>query len=268
MLNPENFELEKTSVWSFPERGSWATHNGKYRGNWSPFVPRNLIERYSKEHEWVLDQFSGSGTTLIEAKLLNRNAIGVDINTDAVSLTKKQNTFKCETSSRLEIRKGDATKLSFIKSNSIHLICTHPPYADIIQYSNGIDGDLSRLDVFNYLEKLSLVAQEAYRVLKPGHICSYMIGDIRKSGKFIPLGFRSLELFLEAGFELKEIIIKEQHNCRSSDYWTAKNNSFLLLAHEYVFVLKKPFSEPYSPFAEKVHSNNADDPIDYTMDDQ
>ncbi|MDE5679420.1 MAG: site-specific DNA-methyltransferase, partial [Lachnospiraceae bacterium] len=62
-LQPNNFKLEPTTVWSFPDRGSHATHSGKYRGNWSPFVPRNLILRYSNLGDWVLDQFMGSGTT-------------------------------------------------------------------------------------------------------------------------------------------------------------------------------------------------------------
>ena len=82
---PEKFKLEDTTIWSFPERGSWATHSGKYRGNWSPYIPRNLILRYSKKNDWILDQFLGSGTTLIEAKLLGRNAIGVDINSEAIN---------------------------------------------------------------------------------------------------------------------------------------------------------------------------------------
>ena len=83
-LQPNNFRLESTTVWSFPDRGSWATHSGKYRGNWSPYVPRNLILRYSNPGDWVLDQFMGSGTTLVEAKLLNRHAVGVDINSQSV----------------------------------------------------------------------------------------------------------------------------------------------------------------------------------------
>ena len=81
---PEIFKLEDTTIWSFPERGNWATHSGKYRGNWSPYIPRNIILRYSKKKDWILDQFLGSGTTLIEAKLLGRNAIGVDINSESV----------------------------------------------------------------------------------------------------------------------------------------------------------------------------------------
>ena len=84
---PEKFNLEETTICSFPDRGKWATHSGKYRGNWSPYVPRNLILRYSKENDWILDQFLGSGTTLIEAKLLRRNAIGVDVNPESIKLS-------------------------------------------------------------------------------------------------------------------------------------------------------------------------------------
>lgn len=42
-LQPAEFELEQTTVWSFPDRGTWATHQGNYRGNWAPQIPRNLI---------------------------------------------------------------------------------------------------------------------------------------------------------------------------------------------------------------------------------
>jgi len=42
---------------------------------------------YTKPGELVLDPMVGGGTTLIEARLLGRNAIGVDINYDAIILT-------------------------------------------------------------------------------------------------------------------------------------------------------------------------------------
>jgi len=45
-LQPKNFKLETTTVWSFKSRGNWATHNGNYRGNWSPYIPRNVILRH------------------------------------------------------------------------------------------------------------------------------------------------------------------------------------------------------------------------------
>ena len=238
-LQPTNFKLEDTTVWSFPSRGSWATHTGNYRGNWSPYIPRNLILKYSNPGEWVLDPFMGSGTTLVEAKLLNRNAYGIDINSQAVSIARKNLVFRCNTKSNIYTKIGDASNMNFIMDNSFDLICMHPPYADIIKYSQGIEGDLSILPTEKFLTKMDDVAAEAYRVLKPGKKCATMMGDIRKKGKVIPLGFKTMERFLSPGFLLEEIIIKEQHNCRSTSYWETRKNNFLLLAHEYIFVFQK-----------------------------
>ena len=231
--------MEKTSIWSFPDRGEWATHSGKYRGNWSPYVPRNLLLKYSKVGDWVLDQFAGSGTSLVEAKLLNRNAIGVDINTDALLLSDNNLKFESDSNSRIVLKKGKAENLDFIKDNSIDMICTHPPYADIIKYSSGILGDISLLKYDDFLASMNKVASEANRVLKKNRICAFMIGDIREHGYVRPLGMNTMQKFIDNGFKLKEIIIKEQHNCRSTSYWEKKDRSFYLLAHEYIFVLEK-----------------------------
>ena len=58
LLEPPEFKLEKTTVWSFENRGKWATHRGNYRGNWAPEIPRNLILRYIEPGEVVLWSFS------------------------------------------------------------------------------------------------------------------------------------------------------------------------------------------------------------------
>lgn len=238
-LQPTNFSLERTSLWSFPNRGSWATHTNKYRGNWSPYIPRNLILRYSNEGDTVLDQFAGSGTTLIEAKLLNRNAFGVDINPNAIKLCKSAVNFDCPSKSHIGIRKGSAQKLFFLSSESIDLIATHPPYADIIKYSEGLIGDLSQQPVNKFIEEMKPVAAESFRVLKKGKICAFLIGDVRKKGVLYPLGFELMNVFINAGFSLKEIVIKEQHNCIGTQKWEKSHNNFLLLAHEYLFIMTK-----------------------------
>jgi DNA modification methylase len=239
-LQPENFELETNTVWSFPDRGKWATHDAKYRGNWSPYIPRNVILRYSNEGDTVLDQFIGGGTTAVEAKLTNRNFIGFDINQAAVELSKNKCNFEFESKSNIDIKLGDARKLP-LENESVDLICTHPPYADIIHYSEDIDGDLSLLPIKEFLAEIGKVADESYRVLKKDKFCAILMGDTRKRGMVQPLAFETMRLFELAGFKLKEIIIKEQHNCKATGYW--KTNSikynFLLLAHEYLFVFKK-----------------------------
>lgn len=239
-LQPENFELETNTVWSFPDRGKWATHDAKYRGNWSPYIPRNIILRYSEVGDTVLDQFVGGGTTAVEAKLTGRNFIGVDINPRAVEISKSKCDFECDTNSNIEILQGDARNLN-LENESIDLICTHPPYADIIHYSEDIDGDLSLLSIKEFLFEMGKVADECYRVLKKGKFCAILMGDTRKKGMVQSLAFETMRIFELAGFKTKEIIIKEQHNCKATGFW--KTNSikynFLLLAHEYLFVLKK-----------------------------
>ena len=239
---PENFELEMTTHWSFPQRGDWATHDAKWRGNWSPYIPRNVILRYSKEGELVLDQFAGGGTTLVEAKLLNRDIIGVDVNDIALERCREKVSFEHEgATGKVYIRKGDARNLDFIQNESIDLICTHPPYADIIHYSEDIAEDLSLLKIRDFLKEMEKVASESYRVLKNGKFCAVLMGDTRKKGCMIPMSFDVMKIFQDAGFTLKELIIKEQHNCKATGYW--KTNSvkynFLLIAHEYLFIFKK-----------------------------
>ena len=167
----DDFELEMSSVWSFHNRGNWATHDAKWRGNWSPYIPRNILLRYSSEGDMVLDQFAGGGTTLVEAKLLNRNILGLDVNDDALKRCREKVKFKHDgADGKVYIRKGDARKLKGVPNDSIDLICTHPPYANIIHYSEGQDipADLSNLKVDEFLEQMKAVASESYRVLKKG----------------------------------------------------------------------------------------------------
>lgn len=239
---PENFELEMTTHWSFPERGNWATHDAKWRGNWSPYIPRNIILRYSKEKDLILDQFAGGGTTLVEAKLLNRNIIGLDVNDVALNRCRERIDFEHEgADGKVFLRKGDARNLDFISDNSIDLICTHPPYANIIEYSENIKEDLSHLKINDFLEEMKKVASESYRVLKKDKFCAVLMGDTRKNGHMIPLSFYVMQVFENAGFKMKEMIIKDQHNCRATGFW--KTNSikynFLLIAHEHLFIFRK-----------------------------
>ncbi|KAF0133967.1 MAG: DNA methylase [Candidatus Saganbacteria bacterium] len=243
-LDPQSFELETSTVWSFKSRGKWATHNGNYRGNWSPYIPRNVILRYSKEGDIVLDYFCGGGTTAVESKLLNRNFIGIDINSSAIELSKENLDFDSDLFSpnpSIILKVGDARNLSTIHENSIDLICAHPPYADIVAYSHGNPSDLSSRDVGGFLDEIEKVARESYRVLKPKAHCAILIGDMRKNKNVIPLGFWTIGKYLEAGFKIKELIIKRQHNCKTTGFWY--NNSvkynFLLLAHEYLAIFEK-----------------------------
>ena len=238
-----DYSSEFTTVWSFPERGNWATHNPRYRGNFAPQIARNIIEMYSQRGETILDPMVGGGTAIIEAKLLVRNAIGLDINPKAIEITKEALKFNHHPESSQIVKTGDARNLSFIKDESIDLILTHPPYLNIIKYSDGqVDGDLSNIGSMPiFCDEIEKVAKELYRVLKPDRFCAILIGDTRKSKHFVPLAFNVMQRFLKVGFILKEDIVKVQHNCSSTGQWVrkAQENKFYLIMHEHLFVFRK-----------------------------
>ena len=246
---PKDYVLESNTVWSFPNRGNWATHIGNYRGNWSPYIPRNLILKYTKPNDLVLDQMVGSGTTLVECKLLGRNAIGVDINKEAIMVALDRLNFFYDSSDpkypknlKLETYAGDARNLNLIGDNSIDLIATHPPYAGIINYTNNtVEGDLSSKQLESYLKEMQIVAEEAFRVLKQDKCCAILIGDTRKHLHYIPISIRVLEVFLDVGFVLKEDVIKLQWNTKTNrEKWRNKEYEFYKIAHEHLYIFRKP----------------------------
>jgi len=248
LYEPKDFSLEKTTVWSFEKRGDWATHKGNYRGNWAPQIPRNVILRYSQPGDLVLDQMVGSGTTLVECKLLGRNGIGVDVNLDALMVAYNRLDFtyithseQPATTQRLYL--GNARNLDMIADETIDLVATHPPYANIIPYSKEREnGDLSRVhSIDEFISEMRDVAKECFRVLKPGKHCAILIGDTHKHKHYVPIAYRVLEVFLNQGFILREDVIKKQwHTKTMRGRWNkSRNHDFLLTFHEHLFIFRK-----------------------------
>jgi len=245
---PNEYFLERETVWSFPDRGCWATHIGDYRGNWSPYIPRNLILKYTLRGDWVLDQMVGGGTTLVECKLLGRNAVGVDVNRDAVMVARDRLNFSYNPSDgdypepTIKTYLGDARNLDRIEDESIDLIATHPPYAKIIPYTkSNVEGDLSNLPLHQYLGEMRRVAGESMRVLKEGKHCAILIGDTRRRRHYVPIAFMVMQQFLDAGFILKEDIIKRQWKMKTTrERWRGRSYDFYLIAHEHLFIFRKP----------------------------
>jgi DNA modification methylase len=199
---------------------------------------------YTNEGDSILDPMVGAGTTLIEAKLLARNALGIDINPEAVKLAEQSLNFNNNPQSRQKVQVGDARDLSFLKDDSFDMIITHPPYMNIIKYSDGkILGDLSNISSLpKFCDEIETITKELFRVLKPDKYCAILIGDTRKGKHFVPLAFNVMQRFLKTGFVLKEDIIKIQHNCASTNSWrlNAKKHKFYMIMHEHLFVFRKP----------------------------
>jgi DNA modification methylase len=224
--------------------------------------------KYTNPGETVLDPMVGSGTTCIEALLLGRNCIAVDINYNAVILThhrlyylmkalheKKPKSLidyaknsngaaSVSSSAWYKVYHGDARKLDKIPDNSIDLVATHPPYFNIIEYGEQrIEGDLSRTtSLEEYLTLFRQVAKEIYRVLKPGGVLGILIGDTRVKKHYVPITHYALMTLLDVGFVLKEEVIKVQHKMKTTrEVWSRlRDRDFLLIYHEKLFILEKP----------------------------
>lgn len=248
-LQPDEEQQAAGTVWSFRGRGSWAVHDGSYRGNWSPYIPRNIMHHYSRKGDMVLDTFVGGGTTAVEALLLGRNFRGFDVNSGAVSITlesiarlkRHAASIGKELRAATAVGKGDARKLRAVGDSSVDLICTHPPYAGIVKYSEGAEGDLSALEAADYLDAMQEVAMEHRRVLRPGGRCVLLLGDKRKEKRVVPLGFMTMERYASSGFDIDRLIIKRQFNTRTTGLWYRKamQGNFLLLGHEYLPVFRR-----------------------------
>ncbi|MSQ12408.1 MAG: hypothetical protein EXR48_06940 [Dehalococcoidia bacterium] len=97
-------------------------------------------------------------------------------------------------------------------------------------------------DIAEYVGQMRRVADEAYRVLKPDYYCAILMGDTRRNRHYVTIAFRVMQAFLEAGFILKEDIIKAQWNTQTEGLWAnlSWKKNFLLIMHEHLFVFRKP----------------------------
>ncbi|HET7391179.1 MAG TPA: DNA methyltransferase [Nitrososphaeraceae archaeon] len=101
-LNTLDWELQKANT-------RYATHSyHPYSAKYIPQIPNYLISNFSEKNDLILDNFMGSGTTLVESKILGRNAIGVDINPLACLISKVKIT---------NLRKSDLKKISMIATS-------------------------------------------------------------------------------------------------------------------------------------------------------
>jgi len=248
----EYSDIITDSLWILEKRDSSGVHKADYWGNFIPQIPNQMIKRYTKKGEWVLDTFAGCGTTLIEAQRLGRNSIGIELQEDVTETA--NNLIKAETNKFTTISKvivGDSTEVDYeavlerYGQKSVQLLVMHPPYFDIIKFSKD-PRDLSNAQsVDDFLKKMSIVVERASEFLERRRYFAIVIGDKYSKGEWIPLGFLTMQRVLEKGFSLKSIIVKNfeetfgKRNQKELWRYRALVGGFYIFKHEYIFLFKK-----------------------------
>ncbi|MFM7469762.1 MAG: DNA methyltransferase [Vampirovibrionales bacterium] len=270
------------SLWLFQGRSREDGHRNSYHGNCIPQIIYQLLRRYTRTGDTILDCFLGSGTSLIEAYRLGRFGLGLELQPSVAEETQHYLTGLGASETLWKVACGNSQDAHWVKQrvaqfleplvpyqqperplatgrtnkkasqaftppSFVDFLFLHPPYDDIIKFSEHPDDLSAQSSTQDFLEAFDAVLRASVPVLKPGGFASIVIGDKYTAGTWLPLGFWCMNLALQHGLSLKAIIVKnmtgnERGKGKTGNLWKyrAVAGGFYLFEHEYVFILEKP----------------------------
>ncbi|MCB9540457.1 MAG: DNA methylase [Myxococcales bacterium] len=175
--------LQPTTLWEYPSQhyGKGMQGHRDYRGATPSYVIWNLLERYTRPGDLVVDPFCGSGTTLDVCADLDRKGRGFDL-----------------APFRDDIEQADARELP-LPDEVVDFVFMDPPYSDNLTYSDHPDciGQLNATDPA-YFEALDAAFAEAFRVLRDRRYMAVYICDYQQKRRgFVPIGTHCMALLMQ-----------------------------------------------------------------------
>jgi len=220
-------DLEASTVWDFPDQGLGGIPCGdpSFNGVTPARCAANLVRRYTRPGDLVVDPMAGSGTVPDVARALGRRALGLDL-----------------APRRRDIVRADARAWPLAPGVAA-LVLVDSPYSDNVVYSDDPRclGRISCREA-RFFEEMGRVAREAHRVLRPGGILAWIISDAYRGGTYTPVGFRLQDTLLRT-FEAVDTVVLVRRNDRSATpMWEhrARRYNFFLRGFKFLFLLRKP----------------------------
>lgn len=221
-------DFQTTTLWDAPSRhyGDKIQGSNSYSGATPAYVVWNLLQRYTRPGDLVVDPMCGSGTTLDVARDLKRKALGYDINP-----------------TRRDIFRSDARTLP-LEDRKADFVFVDPPYSDHIKYSDNPDciGKL-RADNPAYYKEMEKVIREIDRVLRPNRYMALYVSDSLRKGKpLMPIGFELFNRLAKRFLPVDIVAVTRRNEKLQRNNWhkAAVEENFFMRGFNYLFILYKP----------------------------
>ncbi|TAH36975.1 MAG: class I SAM-dependent methyltransferase [Planctomycetota bacterium] len=219
--------LQTTTLWHYPSQhyGPGVQGDPRFAGATPSYILWNLLQRYTKERDLVVDAMAGSGTTLDVARELGRRALGYDV-----------------APARKDIFRADARRLPLEDEKADFVFCD-PPYGTHIRYS-GLPECIGELDAHApaYFEAMEQVFAEFARILRPDrHLAVYVCDSWSKRG-FVPIGAR-FAVMLEKRFTPVDhvAVVRGSKDLHKGNYHkAAEQENFYLRGFNHLLIFRRP----------------------------
>ena len=246
----EKLELQTTTLWDYPSqqhREEDENSHKYYIGATPTYIIWNLLMRYTKAKDLVLDPMAGSGTTIDVAREIGRRALGYDINPIALK--------------RRDIFKSDARTLP-VEDEKIDFVFIDPPYSDHVKYSNEPNciGRLNALEN-EYYEAMENVIKEAHRTMKKDRYMALYVSDsYEKDYPFMPIGFKLFNILEKYFMPVDIVSVKRYNKNLNKGHWktAAIEHNYFLRGFNYLFIMYKESDKTIVQTNEGARVNLAD----------
>ena len=233
-MTPKEWLKSQLGVWQFSYESRDIRDKKVHPATFPISLAKKVIELFTHKGELVLDPFVGSGTTLVAARDVNRNAVGFDLQERYIDLCRQrlaQSTFLGETK-QIAVQDDARVIQEYFEAQTISLILTSPPYANLLnrarrnksrrfrdnqqlgkieQYSQD-SRDLGTMELDEYTTGMGEIFESLLPFLRPKAHCVINVPDMWWENQRITIHVSLIEELRKRGYELRNIIIWDRTN--------------------------------------------------------